>query len=81
MVIEWPMFSVPNPPSVIALISPPMKVLLYAPAKVLHGAVKLQGSMSFPVPDTHVRVACPNAGAALTPKASTPKSTASLLIR
>jgi hypothetical protein len=28
-----------------------------APAQVLHGAVRLQGLASSPVPDTHVRVA------------------------
>jgi hypothetical protein len=35
-----------------------------APANVLHGAVRLQGFASSPTPDTHVRVACANAGAA-----------------
>jgi hypothetical protein len=29
-----------------------------APAKVLHGAVRLQGLASSPTPDTQVRVAC-----------------------
>src|SRR5207237_1105726 len=38
--------------------SPLMKVFEIAPAKVLHGAVRLQGLTSSPTPDTHVRVAC-----------------------
>ena len=37
---------------------PLMKVLEMAPAKVLHGAVRLQGLASSPTPDTQVRVAC-----------------------
>jgi hypothetical protein len=32
-----------------------------APAKVLHGAVRLQGLTSSPTPETHVRVACADA--------------------
>ena len=35
-----------------------MNVFEIAPAKVLHGAVRLHGLASLPVPDTHVRVAC-----------------------
>jgi hypothetical protein len=34
-----------------------MNVLTIAPANVLHGAVRLQGSASLPTPDTKVRVA------------------------
>jgi hypothetical protein len=37
-------------------MSPPAAVLLMAPAKVLHGAVRLQELASCPTPDTHVRV-------------------------
>jgi hypothetical protein len=48
----------PNPPGSKQLISPPEAVLEIAPAKVLHGAVRLQGLASSPTPDTHVRVAC-----------------------
>jgi hypothetical protein len=39
-------------------ISPPAAVLDIAPAKVLQGAVRLQGLASSPTPDTQVRVAC-----------------------
>jgi hypothetical protein len=35
-----------------------------APAKVLHGAVRLHGLTSSPTPETQVRVACAEAGAA-----------------
>src|SRR5262249_34738902 len=45
-------------PGSSTLISPPEAVLEIAPAKVLHGAVLLQGSASLPTPDTHVLVAC-----------------------
>jgi len=37
-------------------------VLEMAPAKVLQGAVRLQGLASLPVPETHVRLACAVAG-------------------
>jgi hypothetical protein len=46
------------PPS----ISPPAAVLEIAPAKVLQGAVRLQGLASSPWPDTHVRGAWALAG-------------------
>jgi hypothetical protein len=39
------------------LISPPAAVFEIAPAKVLHGAVRLQGLTSSPTPETQVRVA------------------------
>src|SRR5262249_40222522 len=48
----------PNPPGSKQLISPPVAVFEIAPAKVLHGAVRLHGLASSPTPDTHVRVAC-----------------------
>src|SRR5215475_14714243 len=48
----------PNPPGSKQLISPPAAVFEIAPAKVLHGAVRLHGWTSSPTPDTHVRVAC-----------------------
>jgi hypothetical protein len=54
----------PKPPESIALISPPAAVLLIAPAKVLHGAVRLHGFASSPTPETQVRVACAARGAA-----------------
>src|SRR6202162_6626362 len=47
----------PKPPGSGASISPPAAVFEMAPAKVLHGAVRLQGLASSPTPDTHVRVA------------------------
>src|SRR5579859_7727652 len=51
------MVRAPNPPGSKASISPPGAVLEIAPAKVLHGAVRLQGLASSPTPETHVRVA------------------------
>ncbi|HLZ67501.1 MAG TPA: hypothetical protein VKQ29_14810 [Aliidongia sp.] len=51
----------PNPPGSRQLISPDAAVLEMAPAKVLHGAVRLQGLTSSPTPDTQVRVACAEA--------------------
>src|SRR5215471_13412143 len=48
----------PNPPGSSTLISPAAAVFEIAPAKVLHGAVRLHGLASSPTPDTHVRVAC-----------------------
>src|SRR5687768_17285779 len=51
----------PKPPGSSALISPPAAVLLIAPAKVLHGAVRLHGFTSSHTPDTQVREACANA--------------------
>ena len=44
------------------LISPNAAVFEMAPAKVLHGAVRLQRLTSSPTPETHVRVACAAAG-------------------
>src|SRR5579872_3516225 len=46
----------PNPPGSRQSISPPAVVCEMAPAKVLHGAVRLQGFASSPTPETHVRV-------------------------
>jgi hypothetical protein len=42
----------------MTLISPPVNVLLIAPANVLQGAVRLPGFASSPTPETHVRVTC-----------------------
>jgi hypothetical protein len=44
------------------LISPLAAVLEIAPAKVLHGAVRLQVLPSSPTPETQVLVACALAG-------------------
>src|SRR5215210_3251238 len=66
----------PKPPGSRQLISPPAAVFEMAPAKVLHGAVRLQGFTSSPTPDTHVRVACACAGT--TPAAPSAIATAAL---
>src|SRR5690348_14683034 len=55
--------SAPKPPGSRQLISPPGAVLEIAPAKVLHGAVRLHGLASSPTPETQVRVAWACAGA------------------
>src|SRR5437588_10184949 len=52
------MVTAPYPAGSSASISPPAAVLEMAPAKVLQGAVRLQGLASSPTPDTHVRLAC-----------------------
>jgi hypothetical protein len=57
MVIGLVMVTAPNPPGSRASISPPEAVFEMAPAKVLHGAVRLHGLASSPTPDTHVREA------------------------
>ncbi|MGH6615015.1 hypothetical protein [Sphingomonas sp.] len=61
--IDLVIVTVPKPPGSRQLISPPAAVLEMEPAKVLHGAVRLQGLASSPTPDTQVRVACAAAGA------------------
>ena len=48
----------PKPPESRQLISPKAAVFEIAPAKVLQGAVRLQGLASSPTPDTQVRLAC-----------------------
>src|SRR5271154_4373108 len=58
------MVSAPNPPGSRQLISPAAAVFEIAPAKVLQGAVRLHGFASSPTPETQVRVACAEAGAA-----------------
>src|SRR6202035_1271863 len=62
MVIDLVMVTAPKPPGSSTLISPAGAVLEIAPAKVLHGAVRLHGLASSPTPDTQVRVACACAG-------------------
>src|SRR6478752_6317181 len=64
MVIDLVIVTAPKPPGSIALISPPVAVLEIAPAKVLHGAVRLHGLASSPTPDTRVREAWACAGVA-----------------
>src|SRR5215831_1939657 len=63
MVIDLMMVRAPKPPGSSASISPPLAVFEIAPAKVLHGAVRLHGLASSPTPETQVRVACALAGA------------------
>src|SRR5580698_7970742 len=57
MVIDLVMVTAPKPPESSASISPPAAVFEMAPAKVMHGDVRLHGLASLPTPDTHVRVA------------------------
>src|SRR5688500_8168840 len=76
MVIALVIVTAPNPPGSSTEISPPAAVLLMAPAKVLHGAVRLQGLTSSPTPDTQVRVACAEAMLA-----DNPRTTAQTAVR
>src|SRR5262245_1064090 len=64
MVIDLVIVTAPKPPGSRQLISPLIAVLEMAPAKVLHGAVRLHGLASSPTPETQVREACACAGAA-----------------
>src|SRR5215213_400699 len=70
IVMDLLMVTVPNAPGSRTLISPPAAVLRMAPANVLQGAVRLQGSASLPTPDTQVRVACPQAAGPARPSAT-----------
>src|ERR1041384_6112484 len=72
MVIDLVIVTPPNPPGSRTLISPPPAVLEMAPAKVLHGAVRLHGFASSPTPETQVRVACALAGVTLSIAAMSP---------
>src|SRR5262249_22982630 len=75
-VIDLVMVTEPKPPGSRQLISPPAAVFEIAPAKVLHGAVRLHGLTSSPTPDIQVRVACacaeptPNMGIAARARAA-----------
>src|SRR4051812_42155351 len=64
MVSDLLIVTAPKPAGSRQLISPPAAVFEIAPAKVLHGAVRLHGLTSSPTPETQVRVACAKAGAA-----------------
>src|ERR1041385_1576406 len=55
--IDFVIVTAPNPPGSRQLMMPGLAVFEIAPAKVLHGAVRLHGLASSPTPDTHVRVA------------------------
>src|ERR1700754_3075179 len=63
IVMDLVMVKVPKPPGSRQSISPLINVFEIAPAKVLHGAVRLHGSASLPTPETKVRVAWACAGA------------------
>src|SRR6185295_5136578 len=52
--IDLVMVTAPKPPGSRQLISPLVPVFEIAPAKVLHGAVRLHGFISSPTPDTQV---------------------------
>jgi hypothetical protein len=56
-VIDLVTVTAPKPPGSRQSISPLMNVLEIAPAKVLQGAVRLQGLTSSPTPETQVLVA------------------------
>src|SRR5271155_4253140 len=67
IVIALVMGSPPKPPASRQSISPDAVVFEMAPAKVLHGAVRLHGLASSPTPEIQVRVACACAGATAAP--------------
>src|SRR6185369_2986664 len=67
------MVSAPYPPGSSTSISPPSTVFEMAPAKVLHGAVRLQGLASSPTPETQVRDACAATSVLITSKKATVK--------
>src|SRR6266511_5734987 len=56
--ISFVIVTAPNPPGSRQLMMPGLAVFEIAPAKVLQGAVRLQGLPSSPRPETQVRVAC-----------------------
>src|SRR6266496_5931246 len=58
IVMDLVIVTAPKPPGSSTEISPHVAVFEIAPAKVLHGAVRLHGLASSPTPDTQVRVAC-----------------------
>src|SRR5438105_11306750 len=71
MVIDLVIVTAPNPPGSRQLMMPGLAVLEIAPAKVLHGAVRLHGLTSSPTPETHVRVACALAKSTYTRESNT----------
>src|SRR3984957_6632214 len=80
-VIDLVMVMPPNPPGSRQLISPAAAVFEIAPAKVLHGAVRLHGLASSPTPETQVRVAWAWAGADASNGAKSPMAKASRAMR
>src|ERR1700744_5960600 len=81
MVIDLVMVTAPKPPGSRQLISPPAAGLEMAPAKVLQGAVRLQGLASSPTPETQVRLAWAWAGADASKGVRKPRNIASVAIR
>src|SRR5689334_11148687 len=79
MLIDLVMVTEPKPPGSSTLISPPAAVFEIAPAKVLHGAVRLHGLASSPTPETQVRVACALAGAATSSMAKRPQQSVAMV--
>src|SRR5438105_478070 len=77
MVIDLVIVTAPKPPGSSTLISPAGAVFEMAPAKVLQGAVRLQGFASSPMPETQVRVAWALAGEAVRAAKISPKTTSS----
>src|SRR3954469_24079310 len=81
MVMDLVIVTVPKPPGSRQSISPLMKVLEIAPAKVLQGAVRLQGLTSSPTPETQVRVAWAWAGTEASNGVKNPAAMASKAMR
>src|SRR5581483_1783051 len=81
IVIALVIVRAPNPPGSSVSISPAGAVFEMAPAKVLHGAVRLQGLASSPTPDTQVRVAWARATEALRKIADSTTLTRTIFIK
>src|ERR1700733_6622287 len=81
IVIALVIVTAPKPPGSRQSISPLGAVFEIAPAKVLHGAVRLHGLASSPTPETQVRVAWAWAGADARNGAKSPMAKASRAMR
>jgi hypothetical protein len=75
IVIDLVMVTAPKPPGSRQLIWPLGAVFEMAPAKVLHGALRLHGLASSPTPETQLRVARASADVATKSKAGKQKQT------
>ncbi len=73
--IDFVIVTAPKPPGSSTLISPWAAVFEIAPAKVLHGAVRLHGLASSPTPETQVRDAWAEADEANATRTRTAAST------
>src|SRR4051794_41778935 len=80
MLIDLVMVTAPAPFGSRQLISPPADVLEIAPAKVLHGAVRLQGLTSSPTPRWQGGVGCALAASVANARANTPAALANKAI-